>query len=112
MVSVDSDREVKLMWGDGETSRYTNIARLTKPTDAERASFEGQQTGQGQLLTAENAQVGMRVQYGGGGGGSHTGRGTLLGWKVDGTRYGDTSGGLSSDGYWYETSSLFCAIFM
>ena len=40
MVSVDSDREVKLMWGDGETSRYTNIARLTKPTDAERASFD------------------------------------------------------------------------
>ena len=26
-------------------------------------------------------------------------RGTLLGWKVNGMRYGDTSGGLSSDNF-------------
>jgi hypothetical protein len=94
----DSDREVKLMWADGETSRYTNIARLTKPSDSERSSFESQ-TGQVQVLTAENAKIGLRVTYGGSGGGSHTGPGNLLGWKVSGTRYGDTSGGLSSDGY-------------
>jgi hypothetical protein len=33
------------------------------------------------------------------GSGSHTGPGILLGWKVNGTRFHDTSGGLSSDGY-------------
>ena len=57
----------------------------------------GSHTGQGALLTAGNARVGLRVTVGGGG--SHTGQGTLLGWKVGGTRHGDTGGGLSSDNF-------------
>lgn len=49
-------------------------------------------------LTPTNAKVGMRVFMASDDDG-HTGAGTLLGWKVDGERTGDTSGGLRSDGY-------------
>ena len=49
-------------------------------------------------LTGANAVIGASVMTSSGSG-SRTGAGTLLGWKVAGTRTGDTSGGLSSDGY-------------
>ena len=51
----------------------------------------------GAPLSAENATSGMRVMRGGSG--RHHGPGTLLGWKVGGSRHHDTSGGLSSDDY-------------
>jgi hypothetical protein len=51
----------------------------------------------GATLTGDNAVLNMRVTLPGSG--SHTGPGTLLGWKVNGNRFHDTSGGLSSDGY-------------
>jgi hypothetical protein len=51
----------------------------------------------GAVLTASNASVGLAVSMAGTG--SRTGPGRLLGWKLDGVRTGDTSGGLSSDGY-------------
>ena len=49
-------------------------------------------------LTPANAKVGMRVFMASDSDG-HTGAGTLLGWKVEDERTGDTSGGLQSDGY-------------
>ena len=48
-------------------------------------------------LTGSNAAVNMRVSRPGSG--RHSGPGTLLGWKVNGARFHDTSGGLASDGY-------------
>ena len=64
---------------------------------AAAAASEGGGGGDGVCLTASNAVVGMQVNVPGTG--SHTGAGTLLGWKVSGNRFGDTDGGLSSDGY-------------
>jgi len=53
----------------------------------------------GAPLTAANATVGAAVQTNKAFGSKPAGPGLLLGWKVAGTRTGDTSGGLSSDDY-------------
>ena len=45
-------------------------------------------------LTADSAEIGQRVVHSG-----DRGEGVLLGWKKDGTRHGDTSGGLESDNF-------------
>ena len=52
----------------------------------------------GAVLTHANASIGLRVHTTTSHSGK-TGDGTLLGWKHSGSRSGDTSGGLSSDGY-------------
>jgi Ca2+-binding EF-hand superfamily protein len=57
-------------------------------TGAESAVVEGDK------LSASNAQIGMRVRSSADVG---RGDGTLLGWKHQGERHGDTGGGLSSD---------------
>jgi hypothetical protein len=62
------------------------------------ASSAASQTPTGATLTVSNAKVGIRV-YTSKKHSSKTGAGRLLGWKVAGSRTGDTSGGLSSDNY-------------
>ena len=54
--------------------------------------------GPGTILSHTNASVGLRVHTVKSHSGK-TGDATLLGWKYRGTRTGDTSGGLNSDGY-------------
>ena len=53
----------------------------------------------GAVLTTTNASIGAAVTTEKLFEGGKTGRGTLLGWKVAGNRFGDTTGGLSSDNY-------------
>ena len=74
-----------------------SVCATPNPNPAPAAASEGGGGGDGVCLTASTAVVGMRVNVSGTG--SHTGGGTLLGWKVSGNRFGDTGGGLSSDGY-------------
>lgn len=83
----------KLPIGSGKTMEVNfpeQEAWVCKEEELER-SIDGSMIGK--MLTSQIAKIGLRVKN------IAQGQGTLLGWKVEGKRYGDTSGGLVSDGY-------------
>ena len=87
MLHVHFDVNCELPKGRDYLSFYDSHAAATLHSNASSADTSGE------VLSPENAALGIRVHT------EDEGDGTLVGWKHDGVRTGDTSGGLSSNDF-------------